>query len=195
MVPPHPYRGRAASDHAAQPAAQLGLGDVARGHPGIHGRRLARPRRSHDDRGLQPGLRRGSDGGGVGHVRVRRGDRLAVPLSARWDTAGPLASIKKSDPVRIPGLNCGVSAGPNPPQTSPRGRARSTSNVRLRTGRGCATSRVSTPRCNWWWLFAVRLGSGVGRCRRDVADALLDERRRLAEWGHSPPRRFLQIPT
>jgi len=24
----------------------------------------------------------------------------------------------------------------------------------------------STPSCNWWWLFAVRLGSAVGRCRR-----------------------------
>jgi hypothetical protein len=32
------------------------------------------------------------------------------------------------------------------------------------------------PSCNWWPLFAVRLGNGVGRCRRDVADALLDER-------------------
>ena len=36
---------------AAQPATQLGLGDAARGYPGVHGRRLARTRRSHDDRG------------------------------------------------------------------------------------------------------------------------------------------------
>jgi hypothetical protein len=30
----------------------------------------------------------------------------------------------------------------------------------------CATSAPSTPSCAWWRLFAVRLGSGVGRCRR-----------------------------
>jgi hypothetical protein len=30
----------------------------------------------------------------------------------------------------------------------------------------CATSRPSTPSCDWWRLFAARLGSGAGRCRR-----------------------------
>jgi hypothetical protein len=32
--------------------------------------------------------------------------------------------------------------------------------------RACATSAPSTPSCGWWRLFAVRLGSGVGHCRR-----------------------------
>ncbi|MGZ4585560.1 MAG: hypothetical protein ACXVYI_14665 [Mycobacterium sp.] len=32
----------------------------------------------------------------------------------------------------------------------------------------CVTSRPSTPSCGWWRLFAVRLGSGVARCRRSV---------------------------
>ena len=70
------------------------LGDVARGHPGIDGRRLARPRRSHDDRGFQPGLRRGSNGCGVGDVRVRRGDRLVI-ADVLVDVAGlsALASL------------------------------------------------------------------------------------------------------
>ena len=30
----------------------------------------------------------------------------------------------------------------------------------------CATSRPSTPSCYRWRLFAVRLGSEVGRCHR-----------------------------
>lgn len=56
VVPAHPGRGAAPPDHAAQPAPQLGLGDAARRYPRLDGRGMARPRRPHDDGGLQPRL-------------------------------------------------------------------------------------------------------------------------------------------
>jgi hypothetical protein len=34
------------------------------------------------------------------------------------------------------------------------------------TLRACATSPPSTPSCDWWRLFTVRLGSGADHCRR-----------------------------
>jgi hypothetical protein len=42
---------------------------------------------------------------------------------------------------------------------------------------GVGPAPLSTMSCNWWRLFAVRLGSGVGRSPSiDVTDALPDER-------------------
>ena len=56
-------------------------------------------------------------------------------------------------------------------------------------------STASIPRCDWWRLFAVQLGSRMGRLpSMDLADARLDERRELTELGCKPPRQFSQIP-
>lgn len=59
--------------------------------------------------------------------------------------------------------------------------------------RPCATSRPSTSSCDWWRVFAVRLGSGGGPPPSiDVAHALLEERRELTKWAtrcYRPPWR------
>jgi hypothetical protein len=53
----------------------------------------------------------------------------------------------------------------------------------VNTLRACATSRPSTPSCDSWRLFAARERGGPLPSIA-VADALLDERRELAELGN-----------
>jgi hypothetical protein len=50
------------------------------------------------------------------------------------------------------------------------------------------------PSCDWWRLFAVRLGSGGPLPSIDVADALLDERSWAGRVGYKPATGIFTIP-
>lgn len=79
-----------------------------RQRPGVHGGRVARARRPHDHRRLQPGVRRRLDRRRSGHVRRDRESRLNRPPGrcspVRWHTLGTLAINKK---------RTGINTGPD----------------------------------------------------------------------------------